>query len=224
MKVAHISLLIAVASSAFTVVPAEMSAPEFSPVPLSETDESLGDYSADGLSPLQLTAKDFVTKVYGVVDTTLPESEVIREMESRFCLTPAADSDGLWLGSADGYAVSYYGMTPDVTAMVRFVDGYLSNYTYFFLFPYASGARHEADARQCEFCGSLLQEMKDLGMDMGSPVVTDAVFEAIGSYEGHYVNIRLFEECRDDLSGRFIVLMDVEPKAFFPEDELIASD
>lgn len=172
--------------------------------------------------PLELTAVDFITKVYGVLDTNLSEQKAMDEAKRSYNLTPAADSTGLWLDTADGYVVSYYGMTPYVSAVAHFDSDGASDYSYFFIFPYASGRRGAADYEQCAFSGSLLQEMQDVGLIVGVPDTTDSIFEAMGSYEGNHVNVRLVEEELPDNSGRFILMLAVTPGAYTISDEFVA--
>lgn len=223
-----IAAVFAASLKAFAVAPAAapdaglLSTPDAALAALASTGEKEAIQSS--VLPLALTAKDFVTKVYGVFDTNLSESEISKESKQRFNLTPAADSTGLWLETADGYVVSYYGMTPLVSAKAGFDGNIVSDYCYFFQFPYSSGMRAEANMRQCEFCSSLLQEMHDIGMIMAVPVYTDAIFETVGSYGEHNVNVRLVEESSSDHSGRFIVVLDVEPRAFTQADYFIAQN
>lgn len=180
--------------------------------------------------PLDLTAGDFVTKVYGVIDPAASRGDVVRQAEHRLAMTPAADEFGLWLEKEDGYAVRYYGMEPDVTAMARFDNDSVSDFGFFFLFPYEDGRREEANRRQAEFCGSLLQEMHDIGLVLGVNSMSDALFEAMGDYAGRFVEVRLIEEKQDaaggtpDSDGRFVLILSVEPGAFTAADELRAQN
>ncbi len=172
--------------------------------------------------PLELTAIDLVTKVYGMLDTGLSEKEAIMEAGDRFRLTPSADSMGLWLDSADGYVVSYYGLTPPISAVAHFDEGGASDFSYFFLFPYSAGERRNADSAQCVFCGYLLQEMNDLGLVVGVPDVTDSIFEVFGSYDDKWLNIRLVEQVHDDESGLFVLMLNVVPGAYTAADDILA--
>lgn len=172
--------------------------------------------------PLELTAIDLLTKVYGVLDTGLDEKQAIEQAESAYDLTPSADSNGLWLDSADGYVVSYYGMTPPISAVAHYDDDGVADYSYFFLFPYNPGERHAADIAQCAFCGYMLQEMHDLGLMLGVPDSADSIFETVGSYNDCRLAMRLVEEQHADNSGRFILILKVEPGAFTPADDVLA--
>ncbi len=89
----------------------------------------------------------------------------------------------------------------------------------------------------------MLQELYDIGLSIGQPHVTDAVFEAIGDYMGNYVDIRLLEEVfapdgvvyndrlsaqieaasAKDSKGRFIVILNVEPRGFTEADDMAAN-
>lgn len=194
--------------------------------------------------PLNLTARDFITKVYGFVeDETTREGTV--KASGRLCgLVPQEDEFGLWLNPECGYAVSYYGMTPDVEAMARFEKERLSNYGFFFLFPYKEGMREDANRRQSEFTGCLLQELHDLGLVVSLNEATDAIFDAVSDYEGNFVDLRLIEEVvspdgseyPDKMSakceasamtpeskGRFILILNVEPGGFTVSDNLAAN-
>lgn len=183
---------------------------------------SAGLSASPTVLPLELTAIDLVTKVYGVLDTGLSEKDAVKEAGRRFNLTPSADSEGLWLDTADGYVVSYYGMTPLLSAVAHFDENGATDYSYFFQFPYASGSRHTADTAQCAFCGYLLQEMNDIGLMVGVPDTTDSIFEAFGSCDDKYINVRLLEEENIDDSGRFILMLSIVPGAYTSSDEIMA--
>lgn len=172
--------------------------------------------------PLQLTASDLVTKVYGVFDTGLSQSQTAEEVASRMKLTPSADRKSLWLDSADGYVVSYYGMMPQLSAVAYFNDQGVTNFCYFFIFPYSSGNRDTANLEQSLFAGSLLQEMNDVGLIIGMPDSTDAIFEAIGSYQDKHIDVRLLEEEELNESGRFILSLEVTPGSYSNYDYILA--
>ena len=191
--------------------------------------------------PLALTAHDFITKVYGILDPRCSAEEAAASAQSILSIVPESDDYGLWLNPACGYSVSYFGMTPDVEATARFADGRVSDFGYFFLFPYDCGGRAEANRQQSEFCGSLLQELHDMGLDISRTHDGDAIFEVITDYAGNYVDIRLVEEymapdgvntadalsaaiaaSAPDASGRFVLILSVEPDAFTEADNLAA--
>ena len=224
-------MIVAFASHSFSASAASpaASAAESATLVTAASDSALSDYgeSLRLPAPLELTARDFVTKVYGVLDSTLStRSEICRASEG-MNLAPSADSLGLWLETGDGYSVSYYGMTPDVTAMAQF-EG---DFGFFFLFPYQQGERENANARQSEFCGALLQEMSDIGLVMGLDPLADTLFDAVGSYGANFVEMSLIEETAGSSdtapatsAGRFIVTLTVRPNAYQPSDNLAARE
>ncbi len=187
--------------------------------------------------PLELHAKDFITKVYGIIDPGCCRSECIEASNRILNVVPEEDEFGLWVNDETGYNVTYYGMHPQVEANVQF-DGkdQLADYGFFFLFPYEGGQRETANTRQMAFCGSLLQELHDMGLTINSTTNSDALFEVIADYGGRLVNIRLIEEITPsdlssdqvattvapDAEGRFIVVLHVEPEAFTIADSLAA--
>lgn len=167
-----------------------------------------------GRDTLRLTVRDLVTKVYGAIPANTDGKMLCDECQRCLSLTPAADGDALWLDAADGYALSYNGLSPEVCAMARFSNDTLTEYTYFFLFPYTSECKGDVNRNQAEFCGCLLQEMHDLGMNMGvNANAPEMLFDAFGGYEGNLVEVNLADEAGSDNSGRFIVTLMVEPSA-----------
>lgn len=173
-----------------------------------------------------LTAEDMVGKVYGVVDPSVSRTECVRRTRDVLRLTPQEDNGALWLESAAGYAVNYYGMIPDVSAMVRFHsqsgDASVADYGFFFLFPYSGATKHDTVSRQADFCGALLQEMADMGLPLDLNTNTPDLFEAIGEYNGSLVNVRLLDDAAGAGTGRYVLILSVEPGAFSPEDHLAA--
>ncbi len=163
--------------------------------------------------PVNVTAKDFMTKVYGVLDPSLDKAGNIAASQQVMNLTPEEDEYGLWLESADGYGVAYYGMTPDVSAHASFDNAdRLATYGYFFIFPYGTGGRDAANAQQTAFSGTLLQDLLDMGLEMGVDELSDAIFEVAGDYDDSNIDIRLVEEHETaDNSGRFILILSVDP-------------
>lgn len=170
----------------------------------------------DSVAPMPvtvgLTAEDFITKVYGVVDSGLGKEATRRAVCDALNIAPTEDEFGLWLERKDGYNIDYYGMRPEVSAMAAFDNDSVSNFGYFILFPYERGCRDEANVKQCSFCGSLLQEMRDIGLGLGSVPSEDALFEVVGSYDANVVDVRLVEEMPTaNEGGRFILVLTVEP-------------
>ena len=184
--------------------------------------DTAGSAGAVVLLPVELTAEDLVTKVYGVVDPCVSKDECVRKSRELLRLTPEDDSGALWLETAGGYGVNYYGMIPDVSAMARFGNEKVSDFGYFFLFPYNAGERQSGIREQTDFCSSLLQEMTDIGLSMDLNTETDDLFEAVGDYKGSFVDIRLLDDRKDNGSGRYILILSVEPGAFTPADDVMA--
>lgn len=172
---------------------------------------------------IELTAEDLVTKAYGVLDTDMSQSQAI-EFFDVMNLVPSEDNSRLWLDSIDGYVISYYGMTPMVSACARFTEESISDYSFFFLFPYVSNTDKEtANSNQCEFCTTLLQELHDMGADMKANASSDLLFDTTGYYGYSNLNISLIDEGLTDNSGQYIVILEVEPNSFSPADNLIAN-
>ncbi len=196
--------------------------------------------------PVSLTVRDMISKVYGFIDPQVSRQQCLEALRVVADMTPQEDDYGMWLNEETGYGVSYYGMRPEVEARVQFEgkEGSASEYGFFFLFPYARGDRQNANDRQAEFCGYMLQELNDMGLEIGQTRVTDALFEVVGDYAGNIFNIRLVEEFTGpdgenradamtsiveaasipDVEGRFVVVLQVEPDAFTPADSLASSD
>lgn len=187
-------------------------------------------------TPVKVTAKDLVTKVFGVADHRLSSEDLKSATNKSLSINPVEDEGNLWLDPTDGYAVSYYGMVPQVSAVAMYGDNAdeLSNFSYFFLFPYSNGSRDNANYEQCAFCTSLLQEMEDMGMDMGCPTYTDALFEAIGNYGENLVNLRLVEQQSDSSyvvdpdyaasEGKYVLVLSIEPGAYTQADNWMAAE
>lgn len=186
--------------------------------------DTAGSAGAVVLLPVELTAEDLVTKVYGVVDPGVSKDECVRKSRELLRLTPEDDSGALWLETAGGYGVNYYGMIPDVSAMARFGNEKVSDFGYFFLFPYNAGDRQSGIREQTDFCSSLLQEMTDIGLPMDLNTESDDLFEAVGDYKGSFVDVRLLDERNESGSGRYILILSVEPGAFTPADDVMADN
>ncbi len=163
-------------------------------------------------APLKVTAIDLITKVYGIADPKMNLSETQIYAEKNLGAQPELDGTDLWMDSDAGYALSYYGMEPQVEAVAQYQNNDLDSFGFFFLFPYAAEARAEANKSQCEFCSTLLQELHDLGMPLSQVPVNDATFEVDGDYAGNDFKVRLVEESEQPASGgRFIVVVRVNP-------------
>lgn len=173
--------------------------------------------------PIPVTARDMVTKVFGVFDNRISRADCVAQAQAALNMTPEDDNGVLWLETASGYGLDYYGMTPDVSAMARFGNDNVADYGYFFLFPYDAAASKAASIEtQTEFCSSLLQEMMDIGLPMDLNTVTDDLFEAVGDYNGDFVDVRLLDDRKDSGDGRFILILSVAPQAFTTADDVVA--
>lgn len=173
--------------------------------------------------PVNVTAEDFVTKVYALFSPDHSKHELCEDCENMLRLMPSEDNMGLWLDSADGYQLNYYGQTiPSVSAMANVENDSVTNFGFFFLFPYNDTNREEMNRQQALFCGSLLQEMQDIGAVMGVNASSDALFEAMGDYNGNFVAFRLLDEEMDANTGRYVLYLSVEPHAFTASDTLAA--
>lgn len=188
-----------------------------------ESASAMGAAATATPSPLSLTAEDMVTKVYGVLDTRLSKDECIAGTRQRLSLEPDDDESALWLESTDGYRIDYYGMRPDVAALARFDNNRVCDFCYFFLFPYVdnddadsvanvgmSAGAADDNPQRTEFCGSMLQEMHDCGMDLGTNVLSDDLFEVVGGYKGNFIDMRLID---DPAASRYVLILAIEPDA-----------
>lgn len=210
--------------------------------PASETTEAAADVLVAKVSsmmptPVIVTAADLVTKVYGAIALPTVSDENAQDLSQKdrllkagkaLRLRPEEDETGIWLDSSSGYRVSYSGMTPEVSAVAQFDDNNLSSFGYFFIFPYVAGQRDEANSNQCAFCGSLLQEMYDMGSILGVPAdedgADDPLFSALGSYEGNHINVSLREQRKPDASGRFLLVLEVTPDVYNLYDSVMAME
>lgn len=171
--------------------------------------------------PLLLTADDMLTKVYGVIDSRLDKNSIIKASESILDMSPTDDNACLWLDPADGYGICYSGMQPDVSAMARFDRDSICDFGFFFLFPYQKADKHKTTEKQALFCGSLLQEIYDMGADLGNDNSSDDLFDVSGDYNGNFVALRLIDDPGadpQDPEGRYIMILSVEPGGFTESD------
>lgn len=166
----------------------------------------------EGSMPVELTAADFIERVYGVFDPTSSKAEICENCRRVLSLSPSEEEMGLWLDSAEGYRLNYYGIEiPEVSAMAQIENDSVCNYGFFFMFPYSEATKGSVNERQCAFCGALLQEMHDMGVDFNMGDASDSLFEAFGDYKGKTIDVRLADEDNADNSGRFILYFVVEP-------------
>ncbi|MDE7159728.1 MAG: hypothetical protein K2O24_02620 [Muribaculaceae bacterium] len=167
------------------------------------------------VAPVAVTASDLITKVYGVVSPDLKPADMTRQVESATDLRPEMEEGNLWLDCEDGFELSYSDMTPDVMAVACFESDSLTNYAYFFLFPYDEGSRDCVNMDQARFCGCLLQELHDMGLRMGSDAGVSpedgTLFNAVCVHGDSLVDITLEEHTTDE-GGRFVVTLNVAPK------------
>lgn len=178
-------------------------------------------YDPCALQPegVTVSASDLLTKVYGLIPVSLDETTMTGEA-SNLGLMPVADEGGLWLDSSEGYRLAYAGIAPEVSARAEYADGVLAGFTYYFLFPYdCDRTRELANLDQCRFCGSLLQELNDMGADMGASVDDPSLLlDAAGSYADSQVEVQLLDE-----ENRFVLILAVTPYTTNPADLLLAS-
>lgn len=221
--------MLSIAGSAYAEAFSAMSVSDISAILAAAETQRMHSVSAKDAEPaddvkgsaVDITARDMVTKVYGVLDPALSKNECMKQSQRCLGLTPSDDNGALWLETDGGYVIDYYGMRPDVTALAQYDDAQLSDFGFFFLFPYTDSSRPQSIASQVEFCGSLLQEMADIGLPMDLNTASEDLFEAVGEYQGSMVDVRLLNEDNGD-SGRYILIISVEPNAYTPSDELAA--
>ena len=177
---------------------------------------------------IDLTVQDMVMKVYGVLDNCNSMKEC-KNSAHLLNLTPEEEDNVLWLETAGGYNVDYYGRNPDVSALAHFGNGPeqpVSDYGYFFLFPYSDNSDpHQAES-QIDFTTLLLQEMHDVGIPMAmcETDAPEALFAAVGDYDGKLVDVRLLNDQKSDGAGRYILILSIEPNAYSAADSELAMD
>ena len=166
----------------------------------------------DSGPPLELKVCDFITKAYGAVDPGLSKETLLQRAEELLNVRPVEDSGVYWVDSDNGYKISYQEITPDISAYAAFEGDCISEYTYFFMFPYVSASRDACNALQCKFSSAMLQEMKDSGVPIGSNPFTDYLFEVLAEYDGKYVNLRLLDDADTPESGQYLLIMEITPE------------
>ncbi len=176
-------------------------------------------------NPVSVSGLDLIQKVYGIVDSTTPESNCRQEVSERFATSPTVDEDAEWLSTEDGFTLDYEGMSPEVEAMARYDRGEVAGFGYIFYFPYQAAERHLANDSQCAFCSTLLQELADNGITLGSDTDTEALFNVKGMSENGTFTMTLNEEVTNetlsadlrpgeipaDREGQFVLLISVLP-------------
>lgn len=186
------------------------------------TSEMTSAASSGLLAPVAVmaTAHDLVTKVYGIVPASSDRAATIDDAERRLHVSPTEEESGVWMNSESGYKVNYYGMEPKVSAMAVFKGEQLTDYGYLFTFPYNSVSRDEILNAQAQFCGSLLQELSDIGAELQNNLIvdndamSDVLFNVAGVYDGSQLRMKLIDEKgsgSSDSEGTFILLMTVRP-------------
>ena len=167
---------------------------------------------------MQFSGRDLITKAYGMIPAVNSRQSTIELSEEMMNVTPTVEDNNLWLDSTDGYAINYNGMTPDVSALVRLENDSISDYGFFFLFPYSEVDKKYATADQVDFSKTMLQEFEDMGLDLGANPYTSDLFEVTGDYTDNFVAMRLI----DDKEGeRYILMLSVEPNAMSEIDNLV---
>lgn len=185
----------------------------------------------------EVNADDMMTKVYALVSADAERPEILQAL-SALNLDVDDDNSALWVASDGGYQLNYCGMRPEVTAMARFADDALTDYCFFFLFPYSDISKDSVNKDQAGFSGTLLQEISDRGADVGENIFSQDLYEVVGEYKGNLVDIRLMDEpaayqgninsgnIEDediDRSGRYIIMLSVEPGSFTDADNILAT-
>ena len=170
---------------------------------------------SDTKDAITLSGEDLITKAYGMLPAVNSKEATIGLSETMMNLTPSEEQNNLWLDSSDGFSISYNGMTPDVSALVRLDNDSISDYGFFFLFPYSDVEKKYATLDQSDFSKTMLQEFEDMGLDLGANPYTEDMFEVTGYYTDNFVAMRLI----DDQDGeRYILMLSVEPNAISEAD------
>ena len=175
--------------------------------------------SGEGSEAIQVSGHDLLTKAYGTINSINSREGAMEMSQEVMSITPSEESNRLWLDSADGYNIEYNGMTPDVAAMIRLENDSISDYGFFFMFPYSDSDKGRLDAtnRQVAFSTTMLQEFEDMGMDLGANAYTNDLFEVSSDYSDSFVALRLI----DDQEGeRYILLLSVEPNGISEADRV----
>ncbi|MDE6718132.1 MAG: hypothetical protein K2J70_08070 [Muribaculaceae bacterium] len=158
---------------------------------------------------IQVSGHDLLTKAYGTIEAVNSSAGTIDLSETVMNMTPVREENCLWLDSADGYNIEYNGMTPDVSALVRLENDSISDYGFFFLFPYSESLD------QRDFSLSLLEDFEKMGIDLGANAYTSDLFEVSGDYIDNYMAMRLIDDSEGE---RLILLLSVEPNAITAAD------
>lgn len=176
-------------------------------------------------TPVEVNASDIIGKIYCVADPDSGREECRRLSTERYGAEPGNEDGAEWISSDNGFAISYYGMQPEVDAMARYEGNEVAGFGYVFYFPYNSHCREAANHDQCEFCSTLLQELNDMAVTLDVNEAADALFEVFGEYAGSDISLTLREEIESetmapdqlagaipsDRCGQFVLLISVVP-------------
>lgn len=173
--------------------------------------------SSDSKDAIRVSGHDLITKAYGMIPAVNSREATIDLSEAVMNLTPSEEEENLWLDTSDGYSISYNGMTPDVSALVRLQNDSISDYGFFFLFPYSKEDKQCATAEQVDFSKTMLQEFQDLGLDLGANPYTQDLFEVNGDYTDNFIALRLIDDSEGE---RYILMLSVEPNAMSEADRI----
>ena len=174
----------------------------------------------NGQEAIKVSGHDLVTKAYGTIPAVNSREATIDLSSEVMNMIPTQEENYLWLDSTDGYSISYNGMTPDVSALVRLQNDSISDYGFFFLFPYAGEDKKCVTAEQVDFSKTMLQEFQDMGLDLGANPYTSDLFEVNGDYTDNFVALRLIDDSEGE---RYILMLSVEPNALSEADSLAAN-
>lgn len=164
------------------------------------------DPCADLPEGVQVSVADMLSKVYGLIPADMTKAE-IDSVAAGLGLVPVADDGGMWLDSEDGYRLSYAGVSPEVSARAEYDGDEVTGFTYYFLFPFeCERTRREAVASQAQFCGSMLQEMHDMGMELGADSMTPDLMDVSGYFGDTHVDVNLSES-----DNSFVLILAVNP-------------
>ena len=207
------------ANSSNSATLSEMTAAEIISL-LPEASPAAGITADNGKEAIQVSGYDLVTKAYGTIPAVNSREATIDLSSEVMNIVPSEEDDSLWLDSSDGYSISYNGMTPDVSALVRLQNDSISDYGFFFLFPYSGTDKKCATADQVDFSKTMLQEFQDMGLDLGANPYTKDLFEVNGDYTDNFVALRLIDDSEGE---RYILMLSVEPNALSEADRLAAN-
>lgn len=171
-------------------------------------------HAKESLPSHNLTTSDLLLKAYGLFDTTLNKNEIKKAVKKQLHISAIEDEYGLWLESANGYYITFHGIQPEVSSRVGFdSNNELTEYGYFFIFPYETDRRDDANAEQASFTSMMLQDMLEMDITMGVDELSDAIFEVAAEYQENIINVRLVEEHdTENDSGRFILILNICPQ------------